>query len=217
MSLKISSQVTKGTTGGKEKKNKTKTTNFKWTFKKELHGNSKFVWHEKKQRKSVGCVVFFVCVFFLGGGKVFASRERKKYITWEEKHFHKYNKYHFWSKSKVRCRVFYLNKNNLHNNALNINKSISGQRSKININTLIYILFLAAKVINLLANVTVSQKSYFLSLVLWLTWEKDWVWKTVLQLYVILPVPPMTNRILPGHVFNMPSDCWFGEQLSRKK
>lgn len=91
---------------------------------------------------------------------------------WEGKHFHKYNKYLFWSKSKVRCRVFYLNKNNLQNNALNINKSISGQHSKINMNTLIYVLFLAAKVINLLANATASQKSCILGLVLCLTWER---------------------------------------------
>lgn len=174
MSLKISSQVTKGTTGGGKKKKKEKKT-FKWTFKKELHGNSKFVWHEKEQRKSVGCVGFLFVFFFFRGTRFLHQGKEKKYITREGKHFHKYNKYHFWSKSKVRCRVLYSNKNNLHNNALNINKSISGQRSKINMNTLIYILFLAAKVINLLANVTVSQKSYFLSLVLWLTWEKDWL------------------------------------------
>lgn len=92
---------------------------------------------------------------------------------WEGIHFHKYNKYLFWSKSKVRHRIFYLNKNNQQNNALNINKSISGQHSKINMNTLIYILFLAAKIINSLANVTASQKSCSWGLVLCLTWEKD--------------------------------------------
>lgn len=109
--------------------------------------------------------------FFRGGG-AFCIKGKKTTHPWEAKHFHKYIKYHFWSKSKVRCRVYYLNKNNLRN-ALNTNKSISGQHSKINMKTLIYILFVAAKIINLLANVTVSQKYYFLILMLWLTREND--------------------------------------------
>lgn len=132
---------------------------------------------------------------------------------WEGKHFHKYNKYQFWSKSKVQYWVFHLNKNNLQDNALNINKSISGQHSKINMNTMIYILFLAATVINLLANVTASQKSCFLGLVLCLTWKKGSLGKMVLQLYGIVPIPSMSNRVWPGHVFNMCFEHWFREQL----
>lgn len=109
----------------------------------------------------------FCCLVF------FFIKGKKTIHIWEGKHFHKYNKYLFWSKTKVRCRVFYLNKNNVQNNALNINKSISGQHSKINMNTLIYTFFLAAKGIKLLANVTASQKSCFLGLLLCFTWEKD--------------------------------------------
>lgn len=75
------------------------------------------------------------------------------------KHVHNCNKYLLQSKTKVQCRDSYFNKNNLQNNVLNINKSTSGQHSKINMNTLVYISFLAANVINLLANVTASQKS----------------------------------------------------------
>lgn len=103
----------------------------------------------------------------------------------------------------MRCRISPF-KNNLQHNALNINKSISGQHSKINMNILIYILFLAAKVINLLANVTASQKSCFSSLVLGLTWEKDYLGlENGTSAVQCSPQPTFVKRVCPECVFSI--------------
>lgn len=103
----------------------------------------------------------------------------------------------------MQCRISPF-KNNLQHNALNINKSISGQHSKINMNILIYILFLAAKGINLLANVTASQKSCFLGLVLGLTWEKDELGlQNGTSAVQCSPQLTYTKRVCPEHVFSI--------------
>lgn len=92
---------------------------------------------------------FCVCGIFLGGGgggrgarrgvvELFASRERKQHIHERQNIFTNILNIISDPRAKVRRRVYYLNKNNLHN-ALNTNKSISGQHCKINMKTLIYI------------------------------------------------------------------------------
>lgn len=71
-------------------------------------------------------------------------------------------------------------------------------------NILIYILFLAAKVINLLANVTASQKSCFLGLVLGLTWEKNELGlETGTSAVQCSPQPTYVKRVCPGCVFSI--------------
>lgn len=71
-------------------------------------------------------------------------------------------------------------------------------------NILIYILFLAAKGINLLANVTASQKSCFLGLVLGLTWEKDELGlENGTSAVQCSPQLTYTKRVCPEHVFSI--------------
>lgn len=128
--------------------------------KSELQGNPHFACHDDPLLGFGCCCVFWgEQVLLFGLFCLFCIKGKKAIHMLEGKHFHKYNKYLFQSKSKVQCRDSNFKKNNLKNNLLNINKSTSGQHSKINMNTLVYIQFLAANVLNLLANVTASQKT----------------------------------------------------------